>query len=77
MSKQHTNIQDSIVLFNQVNLRNILEGQDDLITPKLRKAVVKLNEEQKADTLLFLNNNIEQLAILPAGQGSQAVKLVK
>ena len=43
----------------------------------MRKAVAELKEEQKADTLLFLNNNIEELAVLPAGQGSLAVELVK
>ena len=77
MSDQHTNIWDSMVLFNQVTLRNILEGQDDLSTPEVHKAVAKLNAEQKADTLLFLNNNIEELAVLPAGWGSLAIKLVK
>ena len=41
------------------------------------KAVAKLKEEQKADALLFLNNNIEEQAVLPAGRGSLAVKLVK
>ena len=55
MSNQRTNIWDSMVLFNQVALRNILEGQDDLSTPEVCKAVAKLNEEQKADALLFLN----------------------
>ena len=66
-----------MVLFNQVTLRNILEGQDDLSTLEVRKAVAELNAEQKADALLFLNNNIEELVVLPAGQGSLAVKLVK
>ena len=66
-----------MVLFNQVTLRNILEGRDDLSTPEVRKAVAELNAEQKADALLFLNNNIEELAVLPAGRGSLAVKLVK
>ena len=55
-----------MVLFNQVTLRNILEAQDDLSTPEVCKAVAELNAEQKADTLLFLNNNIEELAVLPA-----------
>ena len=41
------------------------------------KAVAKLNEEQKADALLFLNNNIKELAVLPAGWESLFVKLVK
>ena len=77
MYNQCTNIWESMVLFNQVTLRNILEGQDDLSTPEVHKAVAKLNEEQKADALLFLNNNIEELAVLPAGWGSLAVKLVK
>ena len=64
-----------MVLFNQVTLRNILEGQDDLSTPEVHKAVAELNEKQKADNLLFLNNNIEELAILPASWGSLAIKL--
>ena len=64
MSNQHTNIWDTMVLFNQVTLRNILVGWDDLSTPEVRKVVAELNEEQKADALLFLNNNIEELAVL-------------
>ena len=43
----------------------------------MRLVVAALAEEQKADTLLFLNNNIEALAALPSGQGSLAVELVK
>ena len=39
--------------------------------------VAKLNEEQKADALLFLYNNIEELAVIPDGQRSLANKLVK
>ena len=66
-----------MVQINQVTLRNILEGWDDLSTPEVCKAVAELNEEQKADALLFLINNIEELAVLPAGQGSLAVKLIK
>ena len=68
MPNQHINIWDSIFLFNQVTLRNILEGQDDQSTPEVRMAMAALNEEQKADTLLFLNNNIEELAILHSGR---------
>ena len=77
MSNQCITIWESMVLFNQVTLRNILEGQDDLSTPEVCKPVAKLNVEQKADTLLFLNNNIEELAVLLAGWGSLAIKLVK
>ena len=40
-------------------------------------AVASLTEEQKADTLLFLNNNIEALAALLTSWGSLAVELVK
>ena len=39
--------------------------------------VAALAEEQKADTLLFLNNNIEAVTSLTSGWGSLAVKLVK
>ena len=77
MSNQRTNIWNSMFLFKQVTLINILKGQDDLSTPEVCKVVAKLNEEQKADTLLFLNNKIEELAVLPAGWGSLAIKLVK
>ena len=59
MSNQRTNIWDSMVLFKQVTLRNILEGQDDLSTPKVCKVVANLNEEQKADALLFLNKKLK------------------
>ena len=68
MSNQRTNIWDSMLLFNQVTLRNISEGWDYLITPEVHKEVAKSNEEQKVDALLFLYNNIEDLAVLPAGQ---------
>ena len=40
-------------------------------------AVAALAEEQKADALLFLNNNIEALVALPPGRGSLAVELLK
>ena len=49
-----------------------MEGRDDLSTPEVRKAVAKLSEKQKVYALLFLNN-IEELAVLLAGQGSLAV----
>ena len=64
-------------LFNQLTLRNIFNGRDDLETPEMRMAVAALVEERKADAILFLNNHIEALAALPSGQGSLAVKLVK
>ena len=66
-----------MILFNQVTLRNILEGWDDLSTPEVRKTVAKLNEEHKLDALLLLNNNIKELAVLPAVRVSLAVELVK
>ena len=66
-----------MVLFNQLTLKNILNGQDDLGTPDVRMAVAALAGKQKADALLFLNNNIEALAALPSGQGSLAIELVK
>lgn len=65
-----------MILFNQVKLRKVLKGRDNLSTIEVCMAVAALNEEQKADALLFLNNNIEELAVLPASQGSLDVKLV-
>ena len=63
MSTQPKNIWDTLVLFNQLTLRNILNGRDEFGTHEMRMAVAALAEEQKADTLLFLNNNIEALAV--------------
>ena len=77
MSNQPKNIWDTIVFLNQLTLRNILNGRDDLGTPEVRMAVAALTEEQKVDALLFLNNNIEALAALPSGRDSLAVELVK
>ena len=77
MSNQPKNIWDTMVLFNQLTLKNILNGRDDFGTPEMCIGVAALAEEQKADALLFLNNNIEVLAALPSGQSSLAVELVK
>ena len=60
------NIWDQMVLFNQLTLRNILNG-NDLGTPKLRAAVASKSEEQKDDALVFLECNTEELAGLPNG----------
>ena len=77
MSNQPKNIWDTMVLFNQLTLRNILNGRDDLGAPKVCMVVAALAEEQKADALLFLNNNIEALAALLSGRGSLDIELVK
>ena len=42
-------------LFNQLTLRNILNGRNDLGTPELRAAVASMSEEQKDDFLVFWN----------------------
>ena len=60
-------------LFNQLTLRNILNGRNDLGTPELRAAVASMSEEQKDDVLVFLECNTEELAGLPNGRGIQAV----
>ena len=77
MFNQPKNIWDTMVLFNQLTPRNILNVRDDLGTPEVRMAVAALAVEQKVDALLFLNNNIEALAALPSGRGSLSVELVK
>ena len=55
MSYQHTDIWDSIVLFNQVTSRNILKGKNDFSTPEVCMALAALVDEQKVDTLFFIN----------------------
>ena len=71
------NIWDQMALFNQLTLRNILNGRNNLGTPELRAAVASMNEEQKDDALVFLECNTEELAGLPDGQGIQAVANVR
>ena len=77
MSNQPNNIWDTMVLLYQLTLRKILNGRDDLATPEMRMSVAALEKEQKADTLLFLNNNIEALTALLLGWGTLFIKLVK
>ena len=71
------NIWDQMSLFNQLTLRNILNGRKDLGTPELRAAVASMNEEQKDDALVFLECNTEELAGLPDGRGMQAAANVR
>ena len=62
-----------MALFNQLTLRNILNGRNDLGTLELRAAVASMSEEQKDDALVFLKCNTEELSGLPYGCGMQAV----
>ena len=48
------NIWDQMALFNQLTLCNILNGRNDLGTPKLRATVAFMTKEQKDDALVFL-----------------------
>ena len=61
------NVWDQMVLFNQLTLRNILNGREDLGTPKLRAAVASLTSEQRDNTICFLECSTEELAGLPDG----------
>ena len=61
------NIWDQMALFNQLTLRNILNGRNNLGTPELRAAVASMSEEQKDDALVFLECNTDELAGLPNG----------
>ena len=71
--KKSLSIWDQMALFNQLTLRNILNGRNNLVTLELRAAVASMSEEQKDDALVFLECNTEELAGLPDGQGMQAV----
>ena len=59
------NVWDQMVLFNQLTLRNILKGWEDLVTPKLRAAGASLTSEQRDNTICFLKCSNEELAGLP------------
>ena len=66
------NIWDQMALFNQLTLRNILNGRSDLVTPELRAAVAAMTDEQRDNALVFLECNTGELAGLPDGCGIQA-----
>ena len=61
------NVWDQMVLYNQLTLCNILNGQEDLGTPKLRAVVAALTREQRDNTICFLECSTEELAGLPDG----------
>ena len=67
------NIWDQMALFNQLTLRNILNGRNNLGTPELRAAVAAMTDEQRDNALVFLECNTKELAGLPDGRGIQAV----
>ena len=62
-----------MALFNQLTLRNILNGRNDLGTPEIRAAVAAMSDEQRDNALVFLECNTEELAGLPDEHGIQAV----
>ena len=62
-----------MALFNQLTLRNILKGRNNLGIPELRAAVAAMSDEQRDNALVFLECNTEELAGLPDGCGIQAV----
>ena len=73
--KTSQNILDQIALFNQITLRNILNGRNNLGTPELKSTIITMTEEQKHNTSVFLECNTEDLAGLTYGRGIQAIQL--
>ena len=71
------NIWDQMALFNQLTLRNILNGRNNLGTPKLRATLAAMSDEQRDDALVFLECITEELAGLNDGCGIQAVANVR
>ena len=57
MFNQPKKIWDTMVLINQLILRNIINGLNDLGTLEVCMAVAALAEEQKVDIVLSLDNN--------------------
>ena len=76
-SNSAQNIWDQMALFNQLTLRNILNGRNNLGTPELKPTVAAMTDEQRDDTLVFLKCNTEELAGLPDGRGIQAVANIR
>ena len=67
------NIWDQMALFNQLNLRTILNGRNEFSTPELRAAMAAMLDEQRNNTLVFLKFNNEVLSGLPDERGIQAI----
>ena len=67
------NVWDQMVLSNQLTLRNILNKQENLGSPKLRAAVASLTTEKKDNAICFLKCSTEELAGLLDSQGIQAM----
>ena len=58
-----------MVSIKKLTLCNILNGREDLGSPKLRAAVAALTSEQSEDTSCFLKCSTEELAGLPDSLG--------
>lgn len=65
------------MLFNQITLNNVTNRKVYLGAPKLRSAEAAMTDEQKEDTLLFLNNNVNKIVGLPKGWGIRAMVNIK
>ena len=59
MTNNTKNVWDQMVLYNQLTLRNILNGREDLGTSKLRAAVAALTIEQRDNKICFLKCSTE------------------
>ena len=71
------NIWDQMALFNQLIMQNILNVRNNLGNPELRVAMAAMTDEQRDDTLMFIECNTEELAGLPDGRGIKAVANIR
>ena len=71
------NIWDQMALYNQLTLQNILNGRNNLGTSGLKAVVAAMADEQRDNTLVFLECNTEELEGLPDGHGIQAIANVR
>ena len=67
------NIWDQMALLNQLTLRNILKGRNNLGKPELRAAMAAMLCEQRDVALVFLECNTEELAGQTDGCGIQTI----
>ena len=66
-----------MALFNQLTLRNILNGRNDLGTPEIRAGVADMTDEKRDNALVFLKCNTDELEGLHDGRGIQDVVNVR
>ena len=64
-----------MALFNQLTICNNLNGRNNLGTPEFSAAMAAMTDEQRDNTLVFLEFNTEELKGYLIGVGSRPLQM--